>query len=149
MSAVIVVFSIVLIITQSGSSSSDHDPTNSDGHHSSEIEETSDVTDLTSQTEVMIDIKDLKYSQADIKIKKGTKVTWINQDTVKHNVMQDHSNSGMMHDAPSQQNVDPTVFAGPLLAQGESYSYTFNDKSSVPYHCSQHASMKGSITVVE
>ncbi len=131
-------------------SNAEHDETNSDGHHNTDTEtNTADAEDLTSQSEIDINIKDFKYSKANIKIKKGTTVTWTNQDTVKHNVMQDHSDSGAAHDAPTKNEVKPDVFAGQLLAKGESYSFTFNETGTDPYHCSPHPYMKGSVTVVE
>lgn len=127
-----------------------HDETNSDGHHSNTSNTSSSpVIDLTAQSQVAIEIKDFAYSQQNIKIKKGTTVTWTNQDAVEHNVMKEHSNDGDAHDAPSKNEINPSVLAGPLLAKGESYSFTFNDVSANPYHCSPHPYMKGSVTVVE
>lgn len=127
-----------------------HDETNSDGHHSSTSDISSTpVVDLTSQSQVAIEIKDFAYSQQNIKIKKGTTVTWTNQDTVEHNVMKEHANDGDAHDAPSKNEINPNVVAGPLLAKGESYSFTFNQISENPYHCSPHPYMKGSVTVVQ
>lgn len=127
----------------------EHDETNSDGHHNNDSEEMGDVVDLTDQSEVSMDIKDFKYEMPNIKIKKGTTVTWTNQDLMEHNVMQDHGDSGAAHDAPSKDDIQDDVFAGPLLAKGESYSFTFNEVESGPYHCSPHPYMKGSVTVVE
>jgi amicyanin len=112
-------------------------------------QEIGEIVDLTNQSEVAMDIKDFRYEKANIKIKKGTKVTWTNQDTIKHNVMEEHEGSGKAHDAPTPSEVDPNELAGPLLAKGESYSFTFNEVSSSPYHCSPHPYMKGSVTVVE
>lgn len=128
-----------------------HDETNSDGHHnSSNAQPIGDIVDLTNQTEVSMDIKDYKYTKPNIKIKKGTKVTWTNQDAIQHNVMLDHGdNSNAPHDAPKPDEVKSDVFAGPLLSKGESYSFTFNEVSADPYHCSPHPYMKGSVTVVE
>ncbi len=127
-----------------------HDETNSDGHHNSDSADLGDVVDLTNQAEVSMDIKDFKYEQPNIKIKKGTTVTWTNQDAVQHNVMLDHGdNSNAPHDAPKPDEVKSDVFAGPLLSKGESYSFTFNEVSTDPYHCSPHPYMKGSVTVVE
>ncbi|HTE22326.1 MAG TPA: plastocyanin/azurin family copper-binding protein [Candidatus Limnocylindria bacterium] len=105
--------------------------------------------DLTNQSQVTIDIKDFAYSKADIKIKKGTKVTWTNQDTVQHNAMRDYSGSGAAHDAPKKEEVKADEFAGPMLAKSESYSFTFNETGSNPYRCSPHPQMKGTITVVD
>ncbi len=130
-------------------SSAEHDETNSDGHHSSDNAELGDVVDLTNQSEIKMDIKDLKYEKANIKIKKGTTVTWTNQDAVEHNVMADHSDGDKPHDPPKASEIKSDVFAGQLLAKGESYSFTFNEAGTDPYHCSPHPYMKGSVTVVE
>ena len=47
-------------------------------HTSTTKDATSDaVIDETSSNEVTIDIKDFKYQKQNIKIKKGTKVTWV------------------------------------------------------------------------
>lgn len=128
-----------------------HDETNSDNHHSADNQqEIGEIEDLTSQSQVSMDIKDYKYTKPNIKIKKGTKVTWTNQDAVQHNVMLDHGDdSNAPHDAPVPDEVKPDVFAGPLLSKGESYSFTFTEASNDPYHCSPHPYMKGSVTVVE
>jgi len=107
------------------------------------------VIDLISQSEVSMDIKDFKYDMPNIKIKKGTKVTWTNRDTVKHNVMAEHEGADQAHDPPTKDQVNPNEFVGPLLEKDESYSFTFNEVSAKPYHCSPHPFMKGSVTVVE
>lgn len=107
------------------------------------------IIDLTSQSEVSMDIKDFTYEKPNIKIKKGTKVTWTNRDAIQHNVMLEHEGSSKPHDPPTKSEVDPTQLAGPLLARGESYSFTFNEAGGDPYHCSPHPYMKGSVTVVE
>jgi amicyanin len=128
-----------------------HDETNSDGHHSSERASSTpeNAEDLTKQTEVKLDIKDFTYSKRDIKVKKGTKVTWTNLDSMEHNVMLEHDDSGHAHDAPKASEVKPDVFSGPLLKKGESYSFTFNEAGLNPYHCAPHPYMQGSVTVVE
>lgn len=134
---------------KSAANSAEHDETNSDGHHNNDNSELGDVSDLTSQREVSMNIKDFKYEQPNIKIKKGTTVTWTNQDAVQHNIMQEHENDNDAHDAPTKDEEKPDVLASRLLSKGESYSFTFNEVSSSPYHCSPHPYMKGSVTVVE
>lgn len=157
----VLVFALVLIAgvftlssspktdTKPAASTAEHDETNSDGHHYNDNSELGDVSDLTSQSEVSMDVKDFKYEQPNIKIKKGTTVTWTNQDAVQHNVMQEHENDNDAHDAPTKDEEKPDVLASRLLSKGESYSFTFNEVSSSPYHCSPHPYMKGSVTVVE
>lgn len=136
--------------TANASTTQSHDETNSDGHHNSSSESSSaPAIDLTAESQVAIDIKDFAYSKQNIKIKKGTTVTWTNQDTVEHNVMKEHESDADAHDAPNKDQVQPDVLASQLLAKGESYSFTFNEASANPYHCSPHPYMKGSVTVVE
>ena len=80
-------------------------------------------------------IKDYAFSPAAIKVKKGTKVTWTNDDTVKHTVtMDDGSKEG-----PKSQ----------LFGKGETYSYTFNSVGTFDYHCLPHPYMKATVTVTE
>jgi len=124
-----------------------------DGSHSHHEQDTTSTPataeDLTSQSEVLLTIKDFAYSKPAIRIKKGTKVTWTNQDTMEHNVMREHDDSSHAHAAPTAEEVQPDIFAGPLLKKGESYSFTFNEAGIYPYHCAPHPYMQGSITVVE
>ena len=132
---------------ESKTSQTDHD--NSAPHHQGSQEAPADAIDETANKEVQMDIKDFAYAKQHIKIKKGTKVTWTNRDSVQHNVMAEHDGAGAVHDAPKSNEIDPDRLAGPLLAQGESYSFTFTEVGSQPYHCSPHPDMKGSVTVVE
>lgn len=106
--------------------------------------------DLTNQSQVHMEMNGYAYAKPNIKIKRGTTVTWTNQDnTMEHNVMQEHERSDHAHDAPTKEEVKPDVFAGPLLAKGESYSFTFHETGSISYHCAPHPSMTGTITVVD
>ena len=61
-------------------------------------------------------------------IKKGTEVTWTNEDSVAH-------------DVTSQG------FKSELLKQGDTFSYTFSEPGEYQYYCSLHPSMKGKIIV--
>ena len=96
--------------------------------------QTTSSSDATTKAPNSIEIRDYAYSPNDLTIKKGTTITWTNQDSVKHDVMTDVSGKG-----PSSE----------LLAKGESYSYTFDEVGTFSYHCSPHPYMKGSITVTE
>lgn len=122
---------------------------NEDTHDDDNLEALGEQIDLTNQMNVSMDIADFKYEMPNIKVRVGTTVTWTNQDTVKHNVMREHDDDDVAHDPPTIDEVDPDEFVGPLLAKGESYSFTFKEVSASPYHCSPHPDMKGSVTVVE
>lgn len=89
--------------------------------------------DLTAKTEVSMDIKGFAFANKTIKIKKGTKVTWTNQDDARHNVVAKEDGGPM----------------GPLLGKGENYSFTFDTVGTFNYNCEPHPYMKGVVNVVE
>lgn len=91
--------------------------------------------DLTSQQEVTMDIKDFDFEMPNIKIKTGTKVTWTNVDSARHNVIIDGEGAEGL--------------GSKLLAKGESYSFTFTKAGMTSYLCEPHPYMKGMINVVE
>lgn len=91
--------------------------------------------DLTAQKEVTMDIQDFDFENPDIKIKAGTKVTWTNMDSARHNVVIDGEGAEGL--------------GGELLAKGESYSFTFMKPGMTKYLCEPHPYMKGMINVVE
>lgn len=82
-----------------------------------------------------VTIENYAYSPASIRVKKGTTVTWTNQDSVKHDVMPDKPSDDFK--------------ASDLLAKGESYSFTFNTVGTYSYYCSPHPYMKATVEVVE
>lgn len=84
-------------------------------------------------------IKDFAFSPATIKVKKGTTVTWTNEDSVGHNVVADGA---------ATEGGLPASNA--LLSKGETYSFTFDTVGTFKYMCAPHsASMKGTVEVVE
>lgn len=83
---------------------------------------------------VSVDIKDFKFTQASLMVKKGTTVIWTNQDSASHTVTSDNAGGPLASD---------------LIAQGKTYSYTFNTVGTFAYHCKVHPNMKGTVTVTE
>lgn len=77
-----------------------------------------------------ITISNFEFNPQAITVNKGTTVKWINQDSATHTVTGDNG-------GPSSGN----------LAQGASYSYTFDQTGSFPYHCSIHPSMTATVIV--
>jgi len=80
-----------------------------------------------------VTIKDYAFSPAEIKVKVGTKVTWTNQDSVRHTVTADES------EGPKSE----------LFGKGETYSFTFTKAGTFAYHCEAHPQMHGTVTVTE
>lgn len=93
--------------------------------------DTSDTKDAVASSAVAIE--GFKFTPATITVKKGTTVTWTNNDSVKHNVVGD--------------NLDD--LNGPLIEKGQTYTYTFKTVGTFTYYCSPHPYMKGTVIVTE
>lgn len=94
-------------------------------------------TDNSSQTPQATDkvtIQNFSFSPASITVKKGTTVTWTNQDSTAHTITETDGQTG-----PKSSN----------LAQGQSYAFTFNSTGTFHYDCSIHPNMTGTVTVTE
>ena len=91
----------------------------------------SNAVTIPPTTDVTINIKNFSFDPNTINIKAGTKVTWINNDNVAHTVT----------------SVSDNILRSPVLAPGQSFSFTFTDPGSINYHCSIHTTMKGAVIV--
>jgi len=84
-------------------------------------------------TTLEISMVNFSFSPKEVAIKKGTTVTWTNQDSAVHTVTS-----------------DMPLFDSGDLAQGKSFSYTFSTAGTFAYHCIPHqASMTGTIVVTD
>lgn len=79
--------------------------------------------------------KDFAVEPNTIKVKKGTTVTWTNQDSAKHDV------------TPEKESAE--FKASELFGKGETHSVTFNVVGTYNYFCSPHPYMKGTIEVID
>ena len=79
-----------------------------------------------------VTLQNFAFSPAVITVKKGSSVTWTNQDDVNHSVTDDKSGTG-----PSSQ----------LFGRDASYSYTFTIAGTFTYHCMPHPYMHGTVIV--
>lgn len=111
-----------------------------DGHFQFAIDRSgaSSYEDMSGQSEITIKMSQIQFMPMNLKINKGTKVTWVNDDDVEHYV---NTDSHPAHTYFPDQNSQ-------ALSKGDTYSLTFNTPGIYPYHCSAHAdSMIGSIIV--
>lgn len=76
-------------------------------------------------------IADFKFAPPDIEVAPGTEVTWTNEDTFAHTVQDD---GGLFPETAD-------------LAQGETFSHTYERAGTYPYICGVHPYMKGTVTV--
>ena len=87
----------------------------------------------SSSTDIFVNIKNFSFNPETLTIKKGTKVTWTNNDSAPHTVTFD---SGV-------------TFSSPTILPGETFNFIFNNIGTTNYHCSIHKTMKGKIIVIE
>lgn len=79
---------------------------------------------------VRVNIRDLAFSPATVRIKVGQTVEWVNADPLAHTVTADDKSWG-----------------SGFLNQGAKYVRTFSAVGSFPYHCEPHPQMKGTVEV--
>ena len=85
--------------------------------------------DWRDQKEVTVKMSNIKFAPQNIRISRGTKVTWVNDDPVEHYINADsHPAHTYLLDLNS-----------PVLKTGQTFSFTFNESGIYLYHCSAHA----------
>lgn len=121
---IIVVVAAVLALTHKSNSNTSNQPPASNNTSSQ---------NTSTQSSGAVTIRDMMFTPSQITVAKGGTVTWTNDDSVTHTVVDDLSNVG----GPSSGDIAP----------GQTYSFTFNKTGSFQYHCSIHPSMRGTIVV--
>jgi len=76
-------------------------------------------------------IQGFRFKPAQITIKRGTKVRWINKDREPHTATANNRKS----------------FDSGRLGKGQSYTHTFKSVGTKKYHCEIHPFMRGSVVV--
>jgi plastocyanin len=84
----------------------------------------------TSPAGYSIDISGFAFNPATITIPAGSTVTWTNSDSATHTITAD----------------DGTWDSG-AVANGKTYSRTFDTAGTYKYHCAVHPSMTGTVIV--
>jgi plastocyanin len=82
-------------------------------------------------------IQNFAFSPQAVTVAQGSTVTWVNKDSVNHQIVNDASGS----------HGEGAIFKSNPLPNGVSYSFKFDIPGTYPYHCSIHPSMKGTIIV--
>ncbi len=76
-------------------------------------------------------IKDFSFNSNEINVKIGEKVTWVNNDNVKHTITSDSGDE----------------LNSELFGKGEKYEHVFNAAGEYNYYCKPHPYMKGKVIV--
>ncbi|MBI4080894.1 MAG: cupredoxin family copper-binding protein [Candidatus Levybacteria bacterium] len=125
----IVVIAIVLlgVFLFAGKNNTTNTPSQQQEQTTKTPEETAGKTEKNAVT-----IKGFAFSPETITVKKGTTITWTNEDAAGHTATAD----------------DGTFDTG-LITKGESGSVTFDTVGTFSYHCTPHPNMKGTVVVTE
>lgn len=81
-----------------------------------------------------MDIQGFKFSKPALTVAVGTKVSWINRDSVSHTVTSTSAPSGQEFDSGG-------------MGTGTSFSKVFDVPGTYEYHCTYHPSMTATIIV--
>lgn len=129
---------IIIMANQNASAPSPAGSSGTPGNNSQDAGSDNQNSDVKQVTTNKVSIKDSDYSPTKVVVKKGTTVTWTNEDTMGHNVVaSDSSRTGGL----------PSV--SPLLKKGETFSHTFDEVGVFPYTCTPHPFMRGAVEVIE
>jgi plastocyanin/endonuclease/exonuclease/phosphatase family metal-dependent hydrolase len=90
------------------------------------------ATAASSGGAVKINMQNIQFVPSTQTVKVGQKVTWVNQDTVDHNVT---AKSG-------------AKFASSTFGKGKSFTFTPTKAGTINYVCTIHPGMDGTLTVV-
>jgi len=89
--------------------------------------------DGSPQSIMIVDSNDsFGFAPATLTIKAGTTITWKNTSSAPHTVTSD----------------DRKAFASDTIDTGGTFSFTFKNAGTFPYHCTIHPFMKATIIVV-
>lgn len=124
--------------SQSESSPNGSSNTNTAPQLSNQEQQGTDQTTPQQSNATQVTIKNRAYSPAKVTIKKGTTVTWTNEDSMGHNVVTANAATGGGLPTTAQ-----------LLAKGEKFSHTFTEVGTFNYSCTPHPDMKGTVEVTE
>ncbi len=126
----------IVSLTQSDSSRQAQTPTEGSSSQEAENRTTNEpAASSDPQATNAVTYKDFKVEPRTLTVKKGTTVTWTNEDTARHDV--------------TPETETDEFKASALFGKGESYEVTFNTVGSFDYICSPHPYMKGTIEVIE
>jgi plastocyanin len=84
--------------------------------------------DIPGSTVVVI--RRFAFGPAELRVRVGERVTWINCDEDAHT-----------------STADGGEWASPLLAPGQGFTQTFSAAGEFPYHCEPHPFMTGTVIV--
>lgn len=111
----------------------------------SEHDHATPAPEPAASTPQTVHIKNFAFDRPALRVKAGTKITWINDDVAPHSVT-----AGTPGQDAKMRAFDSTGEANgemQLLAKGEAWSYTFDEKGTFEYYCLPHTNMTATVIV--
>lgn len=105
--------------------------TSQQGGFATQVKEAQSTLAVDQSMDVKVPITNFMFSPQIIKVKKGAKVTWTNQDNAPHTVTSDEG----------------TFLNSSRMDKGGSYDKTFTESGTFRYHCIVHPGMLGAVIV--
>jgi plastocyanin len=81
---------------------------------------------------VTIKMVDIQFDPKDATANVGQQVCWVNEDTIEHNAV-----------------ADGDQFKSELFGKGQTFTATVDTPGEIPYVCTVHPGMTGTLTVTE
>ena len=81
-----------------------------------------------------VEMKDIAYQPETIRVRTGETITWINRDSVQHDVVN------------VKEGEEPK---SDLFNEGQTYEFTPTEAGTIEYFCTVHPNMKGSVEVTD
>ena len=78
-----------------------------------------------------VGMRNLRFDPEEITVEKGQKITWVNNESIQHNVV-------------AEKGAD---FESELLDQDQTFEFTPEDEGTIEYVCTLHPGMDGKVTV--
>ena len=91
---------------------------------------TTSTSASTSNKSNAVSIENFSFNPGELTVKKGTEVTWTNNDSTTHTVTS-----------------DTKTFSSGDITPGSTYKFTFSETGTFSYHCSIHTTMTGKVIV--
>ncbi len=91
---------------------------------------TTTTTASISGSNQVVTISGFAFSPPTLNVAKGTTITWTNNDSTTHTITSDNG-----------------IWDSGDVAPGKTYSRTFDNTGTFPYHCKIHTTMKAQVVV--
>lgn len=129
--AILIIGAIAFGLTRNNGSS---DRNNSSSTNQTSQNDQSQNSDQSPTSTNSVSIQNFAFLPGDITVKKGTTVTWTNNDSTTHTVSEADGKKG-----PDSGNLNP----------GDKYDFTFNEVGTFKYRCNIHPDMLGTVKVTD